>query len=1019
MLMFKALLTFTEKSDIIDTVGSRKTTKKNIEITAVHVAMIAVIVGTKRRIDGWLRSAKSVEAVFAQKSSLLGFVTFVAIATVRIPVQAARLLVAIPIHVQLSTQAAFEQTARRAASGEFIDSYSQHIREQRQAIMTMVAMLVAAGVGLSVLGFGLYEVGRPTFVNAYSTTVDINPTWDDSTYENNLWQDFNPCQIIEVTYQSEGPSLTSMRFGKHPIDPSDCDLISEYYTTKYRPAMKFSLVGIPNTAVIAGANLIVNVSNSSPQSLTIVRPTSDNVDALAVSDGTLFNAIGGGSIYASTTWSTTGSKNVGLTGTVVSDIQARITSSDVIAIGIYTSETGSNDGSIDSVNHATLGNRPVLRVSYTLPPQAPTATSHSDISTSTIAWTWTDNATAETRYDIHDAAHASVAGCTSLGVNSQTCTETGLSTNTQYVRHPNVTDANGNTDGPTTSVYTSQNTPTEVQVSSATSTSINVTVAGTFPNPTAGSSGIYIQENVTASNSSWQTGTTWSKTGLTPNTEYSFQAKARNGDAVETSLTSTLLAYTLATPPDVTSTRSISTWYATPAFAFTNVAGFGSGGVEYYRYAWNEQSTHIFSGSETVWSGGTLSLDATQDGSWYLHVDAYDQTDNNSGGSATYGPYFYDSSAPSSPAVVNDGMAADVDTTTSTDTLAANWSAVTDNGSGLDRYEYAIGTTAGGTQVVNFTGVDQSTSVTRSGLVLTDGTAYYVSVRAVDQLGQVGGATSSDGVTVDVPPAEPPPSAATTISDVQVVVGETAATVTWTTNELATTKVRYGLTAAYGTIVSSPTLTKTHSAKLPNLKSNTTYHFQVASVGSATATTADDTFKTVSLISTVNRAIGPTLFAPVVTDGDETSMYFTGVAKGNQTLRVYLDGQVIKTFKTKGTAGQTKVISFTVATAGLPSGSHTLYVQSTDGFGRTSIIRQKIKFTTSSANLAAPTLRLNITSTYVVQPGDSLWSISQTFLGDGSRYAEIIALNVEAFPTLTHSAHVIQPGWTFQLPKGR
>ncbi|MBI5405102.1 MAG: LysM peptidoglycan-binding domain-containing protein, partial [Candidatus Kerfeldbacteria bacterium] len=206
---------------------------------------------------------------------------------------------------------------------------------------------------------------------------------------------------------------------------------------------------------------------------------------------------------------------------------------------------------------------------------------------------------------------------------------------------------------------------------------------------------------------------------------------------------------------------------------------------------------------------------------------------------------------------------------------------------------------------------------------------------------------------------------------------------------------------------------------LPNLKSNTTYHFQVASVGSTTATTADDTFKTVSVTSTVNRAIGPTLFAPVLTDGDAPTMFFTGVAKGNQTLRVYIDGQLVKTFRTKGTAGQTKVISFTIDTAGLKSGSHSLYVQSTDEFGRTSIIRQTIKFTTGSTGLAAPTLRLNTTSTYVVQPGDSLWSISQTFLGDGSRYAEIVELNVDTLPTLSHSAQVIQPGWTLQLPQGR
>ena len=31
--------------------------------------------------------------------------------------------------------------------------------------------------------------------------------------------------------------------------------------------------------------------------------------------------------------------------------------------------------------------------------------------------------------------------------------------------------------------------------------------------------------------------------------------------------------------------------------------------------------------------------------------------------------------------------------------------------------------------------------------------------------------------------------------------------------------------------------------------------------------------------------------------------------------------------------------------------------------------------------------------TYIVKPGDTLWKISQEFLGDGKRYTEIIKLN--------------------------
>ena len=80
--------------------------------------------------------------------------------------------------------------------------------------------------------------------------------------------------------------------------------------------------------------------------------------------------------------------------------------------------------------------------------------------------------------------------------------------------------------------------------------------------------------------------------------------------------------------------------------------------------------------------------------------------------------------------------------------------------------------------------------------------------------------------------APPPPAVDTSppvISGVSVTPGSVAATVSWTTNEPATSEVAYGTTAAYGATVTSSTLKTSHRAVLRGLRCGTVYHFQLRS----------------------------------------------------------------------------------------------------------------------------------------------------------------------------------------------
>lgn len=109
-----------------------------------------------------------------------------------------------------------------------------------------------------------------------------------------------------------------------------------------------------------------------------------------------------------------------------------------------------------------------------------------------------------------------------------------------------------------------------------------------------------------------------------------------------------------------------------------------------------------------------------------------------------------DATAPIAPSVTDDGKY-----TLSTTTLHATWSS-NDPETGIALYEYCIGTSAGGANVVGWTSIGTASSITRSDLSLTNGFTYFVNVRATNGVGLVSSVGSSDGITVDTTPPPAP-----------------------------------------------------------------------------------------------------------------------------------------------------------------------------------------------------------------------------------------------------------------------
>ena len=114
-----------------------------------------------------------------------------------------------------------------------------------------------------------------------------------------------------------------------------------------------------------------------------------------------------------------------------------------------------------------------------------------------------------------------------------------------------------------------------------------------------------------------------------------------------------------------------------------------------------------------------------------------------------------DWTTPSVPTTINDGAGIDIDTTYNNTELKANWSTSFDQHSDILRYYYAVGTSAGATDVINWTDNYWNDTVHVTGLNLNYGTTYYFSVRAENGAGLLSGIISSDGQQLLTPSQAP------------------------------------------------------------------------------------------------------------------------------------------------------------------------------------------------------------------------------------------------------------------------
>lgn len=166
---------------------------------------------------------------------------------------------------------------------------------------------------------------------------------------------------------------------------------------------------------------------------------------------------------------------------------------------------------------------------------------------------------------------------------------------------------------------------------------------------------------------------------------------------------------------------------------------------------------------------------------------------------------------------------------------------------------------------------------------------------------------------------EPPDTTPPIISNINVLTTENTATITWLTDEGATSLIDYGLTPAYDTTVSDNELVKQHTIELTNLTPLTTYNFRITS-----ADYSNNTATTTNLVFTTKRVPGAIVSDDFSSCTLDTSVWSFINPKNDAALN--LTGSEAQIFVPSGS-------SHDLWKSGLLAPRLTQYVTNQDNFG--------------------------------------------------------------------------------------
>jgi|GEM_PF-1574990 len=233
---------------------------------------------------------------------------------------------------------------------------------------------------------------------------------------------------------------------------------------------------------------------------------------------------------------------------------------------------------------------------------------------------------------------------------------------------------------------------------------------------------------------------------LAANTTYYARVRARNYNGVPTALIAVgggLATY--AALPAVSASAAAGPVSVT-TFSFTNAVSTGTGGLLFYRTAWDRNATHAWNDQEPGWAAlGVMTTTATGNGYWYLHLRSYNF--NGLGyKAADIGPFHVALSTVLPPGQPVPGPGA----FTATSGITWNWPpAIAFGDTIISTYVVSIGTSPSSFNVLTDSAIGPLASFTLD--PAANGQTYYLKVRAIDEGGILSqySPASSPGVLVD------------------------------------------------------------------------------------------------------------------------------------------------------------------------------------------------------------------------------------------------------------------------------
>ena len=447
-----------------------------------------------------------------------------------------------------------------------------------------------------------------------------------------------------------------------------------------------------------------------------------------------------------------------------------------------------------------------------------------------ISWNTDEVSDSQVSYGT-TASYGTSSTLNSSLVTLHSVTLTGLLPSTLYHFKVASKDANGN--GSLSNDYTFTTTtvtgdaqaptvPAGLTATAASSSQINLNWNASSDN--VGVTGYRIYRGGTQIATS--TTTSYSNTGLTASTAYSFTVAAYDA-AGNVSTQSAAASATTQAAPDTQAPGVPAGLTATAASSSqinlnwnASIDNVGVTGYRIYR-----GGTQIATSTSTTFSNTGLTASTA----YSYSVAAYDAAGNVSAQSAVASATTQaaaDSQAPGIPS----GLTA---TATSSSQISLNWNASTDN---VAVTGYRV--LRGGIQIA----VTNLTTFSDSGL--TASTAYSYSIAAFDAAGNVSAQSVAASATTQASANSQPPVLAAISSQ---GISSSGVTIVWTTDKASDSQVEFGTTISYGSVtVLNSTMMTIHSVILNGLSGGTTYHFRVKSKDAAgnLATSPDATFDT-------------------------------------------------------------------------------------------------------------------------------------------------------------------------------